>query len=579
MSVQLTNTTFELRITPNKRKRDDIKERKQYNHGSSNKENHFVYNNFLEVKSIAELVESKNVSNSSGANVCNPFEIVRKPPKKKNRKEFLDDGCFVNPALNLNGPEHVVNPFEVRRAAPLPEAVHHCYENTGLNIRGEERQVINPFEIVRECTTASNATVLESANGIENPGLDIHQAPLAISVPFTPTVGCRIDFKNIPIEDLTPSSMMNRHLVFSPVKTNETTTTTPKRKNLSVISEEAVDISKELDCYQLELENSMNEAKATNKRGKKNLMDIKQKSTFAKRLSSAAISTGNDIDVQLKPTEEVATPKIEEHSCCDSSNGHNECPKSSTPKTPNENCIAKYSLDKSMSINENPDVVYEEVNETHHIELDIENETEEENTDQLNNVREEEDAELFKNPAPFVRAYRRDLRKRPTTIINEPRTVANNEHDDQIKIDENKKEINEVFSGIRSSIRKSIRKLIHPNSSNKSKNIDEVTPTKEPQFSNPSSNLLTTIRHSLRRKQPKQPLATSTPRQSLNDISIIDTEPRAIYKDTVFSARINNPIDENLLRPRTNLRNSLRRSKHAVKNVFKKNTEDYEFRK
>lgn len=161
MSIQLTNTTFELRITPNKRKRDDLKERKIH-HVNSNKENNFVYNNFLEIKSIAELVESKN-SNLNGINAtCNPYEIVRKPPKKKNRKDLPEDGCFANPALNLNGPEHVVNPFEVRRSAPLPEAVHHCFENTGLNIRGEERNVINPFEIVRECTTAA---AIESTNG------------------------------------------------------------------------------------------------------------------------------------------------------------------------------------------------------------------------------------------------------------------------------------------------------------------------------------------------------------------------------------------------------------------------------
>lgn len=154
MSIQVTNTTFELRITPNKRKRDDAKERKHH-YGSNNKENNFVYNNFLEVKSIAELVETKSLSNVNAINACNPFEIVRKPPKKKNRKDLTEDGCFVNPALNLNGPEHVLNPFEVRRAAPLPEAVHHCFENTGLNIRGEERNVINPFEIARECTTAA----------------------------------------------------------------------------------------------------------------------------------------------------------------------------------------------------------------------------------------------------------------------------------------------------------------------------------------------------------------------------------------------------------------------------------------
>lgn len=363
--------------------------------------------------------------------------------------------------------------------------------------------------------------------------------------------------------------MLNRHLIFSPVKpaVNETT---PKRTNLSVISEEAVDISKELDCYQLELENSMNEAKVTNKRGNKNLMDMKQKSAFAKRLS--AVELDPDQKLQIVEETDVATPtKVEEHSCHDSS-GHNDCPKSSTPKTPNENCIAKYSLDKSMSINENPDVVYEEVNETH---VPDNLETQAQDEQQIENIRTEEDTELFKNPAPFVRAYRRDIRKRPATVT----VNVNNEPEMENKSDEKPKENHEVFSGIRSSIRKSIRKLIHPNASNKSKNSDENTPTKEQPNLNPSNNILTTIRHSLRRKQPKQPLATSTPRQSLNDISIIDTaEPRAVYKDTVFSARVN-PVDEDMLRPRTNLRNSLRRSKHAVKNVFKKATEDYEFRK
>lgn len=165
MSVQLTNTTFELRITPNKRKRDDLKERKlQHNnhHDKNNKENHFAYNNFMEVKSIAELIEKKmssSPSSSSNSNVFNPFEIVRKPPKKKNRKDLSsDDGGFLNPALNLNGPEHVVNPFEVKRAtAPLPqaEAAHHCFENNGLNIRVEERKVINPFEMVRDSKVAA----------------------------------------------------------------------------------------------------------------------------------------------------------------------------------------------------------------------------------------------------------------------------------------------------------------------------------------------------------------------------------------------------------------------------------------
>lgn len=152
MSEQFLNTAgTELRVTPNKRKRDDIRERKsqQFNYYGNNKENNFIYiNNFMEEKSIADLVNTKKQS-SIGNNAENPFEMVRKPPKKKNRKNYFDEGCFVNPALNLNGPENILNPFEVKRNAPLPEAVHNCFENTGLNIRVEDRQV-NPFEVARE---------------------------------------------------------------------------------------------------------------------------------------------------------------------------------------------------------------------------------------------------------------------------------------------------------------------------------------------------------------------------------------------------------------------------------------------
>lgn len=160
----------ELRVTPNKRKRDDIKERKskQFNNFGSNKENNFIYNNFMEEKSIAELVQIKKHQNFNANTNENPFELVRKPPKKKNRKNYSDDGCFVNPALNLDGPEKILNPFEVKRSAPLPEEVHHCFENTGLNIRVEDRQV-NPFEVARE-------TVLEvpKGNSDQNSQIKLH---------------------------------------------------------------------------------------------------------------------------------------------------------------------------------------------------------------------------------------------------------------------------------------------------------------------------------------------------------------------------------------------------------------------
>lgn len=396
--------------------------------------------------------------------------------------------------------------------------------------------------------------------GIENPGLDIHHAPLAIGVPFTPTIGCRIDFKNINIEDLTPSSMLNRHLILSPVKPLDENV--PKRSNLSVISEEAVDISKELDCYQLEIENSMNEAKATNKiavRSKKGFPFLKQLSNVdnenEKKTKISTIEPNAVVEV------EQIELKVDEHLCHETTNGTNDCPKSSTPKTPNENCIAKYSVDRSFNINDaNPDVVYEEVNDSH-LSNDIQTNRK---------IDTPVDNELFKDPAPFVRVYRRDVPKRSAAAPINTITEKPVQHEEKLK------DSHDAFIGIRSSIRKSIRKLINPSGS---KNSNEVKQTKdEPISSGSSNNILSTIRHSLRRKQPKQPLATSTPRQSLNDISIIDTfEPRTVYKDTVFSARINH-IDDDSSRPKNNLRSSFRRSKHAVRSVFKR-TEDYGFDK
>lgn len=140
--------------TPTKRKREELKERQmQHINYGVNKENYFaVYNNFMEVKSIADLVD-KNTKP-----LDNPFEVVRKPPKKKDRKDLSGENCFVNPALDLNVPEKIINPFEVRRAAPKPQPVQSCYENTGLNLRGEERKVVNPFEIQR-LSLASNEPI------------------------------------------------------------------------------------------------------------------------------------------------------------------------------------------------------------------------------------------------------------------------------------------------------------------------------------------------------------------------------------------------------------------------------------
>lgn len=154
MSAKVDNNAYELVITPNKRKRANDENKQPTLKTSSfsanydqNKENHFVYNNFMEVKSIADiLAEKKNQSNN--LIVDNSYEVSRKPPKKRS-KCVVEDGCFANPALNLNVPEKLFNPFEVKREQ-IESRNNHCFVNSGLNVLGAEREVRNPFEISRE---------------------------------------------------------------------------------------------------------------------------------------------------------------------------------------------------------------------------------------------------------------------------------------------------------------------------------------------------------------------------------------------------------------------------------------------
>lgn len=127
-----------MNLTPNKRKRESLG-------GGWNKENYGYNQGFMEVKSLTDV--------HLPLHTTNPFEVIRKPPKKKTKCEIVEENCFVNSALNLNGPENVLNPFEIRRTAPIATSRNavdpHCFYNTGLNIRGPEKEVCNPFEIVR----------------------------------------------------------------------------------------------------------------------------------------------------------------------------------------------------------------------------------------------------------------------------------------------------------------------------------------------------------------------------------------------------------------------------------------------
>lgn len=128
---------YDMNLTPNKRRREGTAP-----NYDSNKENKYFCNSYMEVKSLSDMI------------VENPYEIIRGKPPKKKKKHDIEESCFVNPALNINGPENIINPFEIKRTVPVAATAspnQHCFVNTGLNIRAPEREndSRNPFEIVR----------------------------------------------------------------------------------------------------------------------------------------------------------------------------------------------------------------------------------------------------------------------------------------------------------------------------------------------------------------------------------------------------------------------------------------------
>jgi hypothetical protein len=270
----MINGSFEAMDTPGKkRKRESFQKFVSSTPIKlSNKENLVFSDSCMEVKSIAELVaERKNRAQAP----INEYEVIRKPPKKK-KKSAVEESCFVNPCLDLKVEEKIINPFEiVRNDNTEAKMLALGVSNPALDIQNEpiasDNPATNPFEVVRE-----NPELSKTVIGIENSALDLNPmraTALVLPLPFTPTVNHRIDFSNMP-ENLTPSALFSSKLV---LEHNEVkiTVATPKRNatatksnhSLSVISEEEgeIDIGAELDNYQLQLENSINEAKMQNR--------------------------------------------------------------------------------------------------------------------------------------------------------------------------------------------------------------------------------------------------------------------------------------------------------------------------
>lgn len=523
----------------------------------SNKENYNIFSDScMEVKSIAELVSAVGE---------NPFEVIRKAPSKKKRKiSEIEESCFVNPGLNLDAADKpVVNPFEVVRAEDSSKQENEsCFVNGGLNIKSKESgEVVNPFEISRPVAKGNekglDGKVEEKkaeCKGIENPGLEI--ATYALAVPFTPSINHRINFQELPANALTPCQMLAKTLVFSP-EVNQNNLLTPKRtitasnhKSLSVIDEESVDIGEELDCYQLELENSINEAKARKQRSvgsstgakpkaRRSLIDVKHISNLSMKLKQLEESEGEE-DVVDKEGEIAVMPQ--------------QPPTPPTPQAPMTLTIVKETtttVQEEIRINvSNPDVQFEEVD-------DFED--------------EEQDVDLFVNPAPFQRAYRKKEDPRQEDNFKQPF-------------------LPELASGTKSHkvkdvIRRSFRKLMHP----KQQQHDHVQITdldENPKSEEGHHGFISTIRHSFRRKvhKMKEPHPRDDDEGYVEkglDMSVIVEAPRAVFRQPSEDEYRTIAPGGTMDKVGSTLRSSLRRStkdmkRQMMKNVFKKAGEEKE---
>ncbi|XP_055549230.1 uncharacterized protein LOC129732402 [Wyeomyia smithii] len=524
-------------------------ENPSFRYNSSNKENYNIFSDScMEVKSIAEL--------AAGSNGENPFEVIRKPPKKKKKHSSFEDSCFVNPGLNLAAADKPApNPFEVwRNEETAKKENESCFVNGALNIKGKDNgEGLNPFEIVRpsaqmEAVAAGEATsVSNPLQGFENPALEM--PTYALAVPFTPSVNHRINFQELPPTALTPCQMLSKNLVFSPDPSKEVKLTTPKRnvtvtkrKSLSVISEEQLDIGEELDCYQLELENSINEAKVLKqksavgstsavRRTRRSLIDVKHISNLSVKIKQLE---------QLENEQETETKEVLE----EKKEENNQVVEISTPTQATFSVVKETSVKEELRINiTNPDVQFEEVD-------DFED--------------EEQDVDLFANPAPFQRAYRKkEDPKQEQVEFKLPEAVSSGDSKSH---------------KVKDAIRRSFRRLIHPKQQHQELDIDAAE--KAPKPEEPHSGLMASIRHSLRRKTQKnkpkdQQEVDQEEKQSTLEMSIIVETPRAVFKQpssdgyTPIAAGTTDKVG-------STLRSSLRRStkdmkKHMMKSVFNKN--------
>ncbi|XP_030378767.1 uncharacterized protein LOC115627277 [Scaptodrosophila lebanonensis] len=474
----------------------------------------------LEVKSIADL-QAEEQQQQQPQISTNPFEVVRQPQKKKKREH----ACFENQGLNLDLPEKQFNPYEVIRTTNTPSK---CFVNQALNVRGNDAPAsLNPFEIHRPSEASVAAC---NRAGVENPALAEDPLPtnLKIGLPFAPNLGCRIDFKGLSLAQLTPSKLLAEKLVFSPVMA-------PNRSSLGAISEETtMDIGKELDRYQLELENSINEAKL-----RKNGVVLETESQDV-----LVVEEKQQLETAQEHIElERRTICIRRRTLTEISEVPEELEESLPEEKPQEPAAA---LEVQPAKEEEP----------------VDTETEE-NTDVAYASDSEEEELEFKAPTRFVRAYRP-----AAASIEQLRTVSKESLHSVGSSQSTKSGETRASRAVGHIIRKSLRRLMHPMQ-------QHPHPVEEQHKSSPekhSHNIMSSIRHSLRRRTHKSAVATEESKPA--DISIIDVSERTMKLRSNLPETEYMPIEHLTNEKKHTLRNSIRHSTRALRHVFHK-SQDY----
>ncbi|XP_016946310.1 trichohyalin [Drosophila biarmipes] len=559
----------------------------------------------LEVKSIADLAQEQLPTN--------PFEVLRQPPKKKKREQLA---CFENPGLNLELPEKQFNPYEVVRLAATPAK---GFINPALNLRGSDAPAsLNPFEIHRP-SEASEAAC--NPSGVANPALAERDAEeplptsLKIGLPFTPTLGCRIDFHGMALAQLTPSKLLAEKLVFSPVPA-------PKRSLGAISEESSMDIGKELDRYQLELENSINEAKLR-KNGVQVEREVARNSlevelpkntkvslvveTDSRELMMQEVQAKGDTQVERRLvctrrrtlTEISETPEVEEEKKdleAEKLREQERLLEQEMQLEKERHLAREQQLEQEKLLEREKHLEREKLQEKLHEQLreklqervkllekerraeelleqqlqeqrhlEAKQEAEAEDVAYASEESEDEPDDLdFKAPARFVRAYR------PAAV---PTKAASKESLHSIGSSKSSKSAEvKPSGGMKGMIRKSIRRLMHPTHTSPEK--PEAKQADAP--SHHHNNILHSIRHSLRRRPQKAAEADNPMAPVLADISIVDGSERTMKLRSNEAQTEYMTIEQLTNEKKHTLRNSIRRStRDVLRHVFHKSHDAY----